>query len=674
MSNSINNSINTTTTINTEATMNINTTETSERTLTTVMYNMASTIVKEELASPKQALALSVVFTENLDRLMGSGNNWEAKMTASMEEVTIDGELVESFDFITVLRKAKYVYNFNGSLIAGEELMRIIDTDRTSYAPLDADVGVIDRKRNYARIKTSPLFKEAIHALESTKFMRSEVILDLAVKAFHNKINFQLESQQYVLDGTLAMERGKAYVSEFFGDTRGRMYQACCAGVNGQSSDLARALMDLHGVSTDYDVAATKQLLLEELKDMGNWSDDNAFRTDYLEAVNDPLAFITKNVAKKYNVNKPWNFIKFSLLIQQLGQYESGKITEKPYIGVAVGLDAKCSGPQLGGLMVADENILASCGFSSTKIDDAYHNAIVRCEAEGITGLTRSLVKKSFMAIFYGASKGAMTDPMTITQATYDALYDGLEYDAIEEKAELFHKAIQKSFGMKLNNLRRKFKEAGVLYEDQSQTAKYDKVLSHSMPDGLEVKMDYRHSVSIDGTRITQHDKATDATLVETTDTTKSFYSLAFKTKEVDYVAYARNGFVNLIQGTDALIARLIVVHLNRLGASHIVSIHDCFRVNIHDIAILDQAIKNAYMDLFGSEKNEASVDMPLGTDIIGLYFKGSEEATAEVFKAEAPKGSQFYGKDQYRRLDEIKGHSVVSLIQDLGNTYYFAK
>jgi len=194
------------------------------------------------------------------------------------------------------------------------------------------------------------------------------------------------------------------------------------------------------------------------------------------------------------------------------------------------------------------------------------------------------------------------------------------------------------------------------------------------MPDGLEVKMDYYKQVSIEGTLITPKDGAKELTKVTTPSQSKNFRKIAFNTNDIDYISHARNGFVNMIQASDALVARLIVVHLHRLGVKHIVSIHDCFRVNIHDVKLLEQAIINAYMDLFGTDTNTKTLDMPMGTDIIALYLKGSKEATSEMWVDQAPKGSQFFGKDQIRRLAHVNGEKFASLIQQLGFTYYFAK
>ena len=154
----------------------MNTITLNDQVLNTVMINLASTLVRTREVTPKQAMALGVVFSDNLDRLMNTGNRWMDRMEADMEEITIDGESVESFDFIAALAKSKFIYSMGGLLIAGEELMRILDTVKTSYAPLVASEGVVVRRRNYASIKTSPLFIEAVHALEESEFMRSDVM------------------------------------------------------------------------------------------------------------------------------------------------------------------------------------------------------------------------------------------------------------------------------------------------------------------------------------------------------------------------------------------------------------------------------------------------------------------------------------------------------------------
>ena len=182
--------------------------------------------------------------------------------------------------------------------------------------------------------------------------------------------------------------------------------------------------MDLHGVSTDYDTKAVLKLLEAEMEDMGSWEVRSEFLADVIGAADNSAEFILHHMDDTTHIDKPWNFVKFSILHSEL--YLGGK----PYIGVAVGLDAKCSGPQLGALMVADQNMLAATGFTKRQMKDAYQRCIESCEKHGIHGLTRALVKKSFMAVFYGASGGAMFHKDTITHKTWNAMYDGMTVEA----------------------------------------------------------------------------------------------------------------------------------------------------------------------------------------------------------------------------------------------------
>jgi hypothetical protein len=160
-------------------------------------------------------------------------------------------------------------------------------------------------------------------------------------------------------------------------------------------------------------------------------------------------------------------------------------------------------------------------------------------------------------------------------------------------------------------------------------------------------------------------------------DEFETLKNVKFKTKENDLQSYSRKGFVNMIQATDALMARLIVVHAKKLGIKNIISIHDCFRVDIHSTGLLQQAIINAYQELFGSESNESTEHMPCSLDIVAEYFKGALKSTKEEFKFKYT-GGMFILKTGYRVCDSINGVSMSSLISQLGSNnhqcFYFAK
>ena len=632
----------------------------------TMINSVAASLVRDMLCTPKQALATAVIFAHNIDNLLNDSEEWVFQVSNQLDDAEVDGEPLPVYPALDALVRSGYVEYLLGTkvLIAGQRTIKILDEVKSSYAPMLAVEGVQDRRRGYSQVKHSALFIEAIHTLETTKYMASQSMLMIArdvYKLASPEQRGELMTQDYVLKGTSKMIAGEGYVSEFFGDRRGRIYQASCFGPNGQSSDIARAMMDLHGVSMDYDVESTFKLLAHEMEDMGTFTD---MVKDIEEAVKSPAEFILKHMDDTTHVDKPWNFVKFATLYMSLVQ------GNKPYIGVAVGLDAKCSGPQLGALMVADQDMLAATGFSMKKIDDAYHRAIVSCEKYGITGLTRSLVKKPFMAVFYGASGGAMYDMDTITHKTWNAMYEGMEVDKALEKADLFYTAISASFGRELNQVRATIKRAG--YDYDNEMAKFNNPLRHNMPDGFEVAMDYRVKLDIDGVEITS-DKPQTTTNIKSGFINKNFKNMTFTTEEHAYADYARTGFVNMIQATDALLARLIIVHANRLGAQHIIAIHDCFRVNIHDMAILQEAIKLAYKDLFGYAKNKETQDLPLGTDILGMYFDGSKEATKDEYKGECGYHSQFF-KNGTRLLRSVKGVKFNDLVDALGTTYYFSK
>lgn len=554
-------------------------------------------------------------------------------------EEDLDGELI-----MQALADGKYLTEAG----LGPRLAELCALRTEAYMPT---TGPIERRFGYSDVNHSPLFVEAIHALEDTPYTVDEETLSLALQV-QAKLGEDEDQEGYVIRGCQKMDSELAYYSEFKGDKRGRAYQAACHGPNGQASDRSRALMDLHGVPTDYDVRSVKKLILAEIGDMVK--DVKASVAELKEL--GEVEFVIKHLVSD-EVSKPWSFVKAAKIMRKL---QAG---ERPYIGMAVGLDAKCSGPQLGALMVGDQEIAAACGMTLQEVEDAYQMAIRALDKAGFTGITRAGIKKAYMGVFYGQGWAAFTvtsGKESIGEELTKALY-GTAGIPDDDTAKRFHKALVASFGAKMVGVRNLFKSYG------NKTVGRTK---HFMPDGFEVAMNYKVKVNALNEIMNWDTAKYDVRLRNNAETYK-FINFQLKTLDTHEGDFARNGFVNMIQATDALVARMICVNLKRMGAKHIISVHDCFRVNVTEMHLLEAAIVKAYQDLFGGEYNNATKDLPKGTDILALYFEGANKQLIEG--EEETMVSQFFDSGK-RRMRKVNGVKLSTLIDSLGTSYYFAK
>jgi hypothetical protein len=636
-----------------------------------LVSTMAAELFQNGL-SPIVSLVTSTAFIGAIEHMDDMGKFIDAfavgleRTTIEVKNNDVEYEL-NAEEVLEALTKANYLASTEEM---GTRLIELCALRQEAYAPNLSSEG-ITRRFGYAPVVHSELFKEAVHALEETEYTVDSDMLSIALQV-QAVLGADKDDEAYVLLGCSKMDPELAYVSEFKGDRRGRIYQAACHGPNGQASDRSRALMNLVGVPTDYDIAAVKKVIFAEIKDMAK---DVKAASLELKTVGDVQFILNHDLGKKVstNVSKPWSFVKAAKIMREL---QAGN---RPYIGMAVGLDAKCSGPQLGALMVGDQRIAAACGMTMEEMEDAYHIAIASVEKAGFVGLSRAGIKKSYMGIFYGQGWAAFTNTKDLIEEGQQELVDVLFPDGVvsDDVAKRFHRAVSSSFGARMIAVRNLIKDYGKKTVGRTK---------HFMPDGFQVAMNYKEKVNVlneamgfneDGSRTETHD-----VFLQNNAEQFKFINFQLKTKHVHAQDFARNGFVNMIQATDALIARLIIVHLHRLGAKHIISVHDCFRVNVTEMALLEKAIKSAYRDLFGSWENKATKDLPMGTDILGLYFQGANKQLVEgenprmVSQFSEVKMNPFTKKmtKGERELTKINGVSLISLIEALGTTYYFAK
>lgn len=651
---------------------------------TNALSSTVTATVFHELECPKLAVLVGCALVDavELSDNMGIPESFLPMVQTTMEYAKVQATLSANGKRETVTVAMEYDWDVvEAALIKcgmakedgtiGERLVEMLEQRTEAYAP--ALAGQVERRfprYSLEKGQGSKLLDEAVAALEATDYTVDSWMLSIANQVQAKLGGFEKDDEAYVLAGCNKMDASKAYNSEFKADARIRLYQAACHGPNGQASDRSRALMDLAGVEyTAEQVPAVKKAIRGEVMDMVS-VDAKEVGKLMTEALENPVQFIMNELElpkKQRRAAKPWSFVKAANIWAEL---QKGNM---PYIGMAVGLDAKCSGPQYGGLMVGDAEIAAACGFSLEQMEDAYHRAIHSLNKAGFTAFTmkhRNLIKKPFMGVFYGQGWAAYTDIAQMRKDEQEEIIDILYPNGVasDDTAKRFHKAITDSFGKKMVAVRARFKEFQGKIEGRVQ---------HFMPDGASVRMNYKIKVNIANEMIS-HDVACPDVTVTTENNTYKFIKFALKTRQVHHDDFVRNGFVNMIQATDALIARLIVVHLKRLGAKHIVSVHDCFRVNVTEMHLLEQAIKLAYMDLFGNMTiKHKPAHLPMGNDILALYFKGVNKAVKNEEDKVVPI-TQFMQMtkdgDFVRKFQNVKGTKLTHLIMALGQTYYFAK
>ena len=679
--------------------------------VTTKMNNQAkASLVANQLVRVglplDQALVVATTFFSLEEELMACDPEWEDLMGDGLYDATgtvmADKEVVKVVEELTIDWKTSLVAIdlIDDECKAGKFLIQLNEEREKSFAH-PASEGITAKNRKKAVLsdgtKLSPLRRKVLAYSQKVERTIDEEILDLAMAVYEN---WGVCDDRYVLEGAMnqVLNGNVPSVNEFFFDDRKRFYMGNPHGGNVQASDLARSLLSPYGLTLDYDSKLALLVLRQEAADMINGCTvDEAMEamSRYTELEFMRLA-LTKgsNVSKK--VKKPWSFVKISKLITAL---EAG---DKPYLNITVGLDAKCSGPQLGALMVGCSKLAASCGFSETLVDDAYEVCFKMLENAGFVGLDRALMKTPFMGIFYGQGYLTFSIEANYALAGKEPKKNEHEHDLLsvmysigsdlEANAKKFHKIVELSFGAKLSGLRRAVLDMHSHWENgedghgRVNVPHMDGLTSYYLPDGQKVTADTYFVKDVMGELKGAKEYCPDF-IVELGTTRYKFEGVKVKTDTPDVGRCGRTGFVNFIQAMDGLLAALIISKLEDLGATHADPVHDCFRVSVQDMVDgkLHKAIKFAYNSLFTYKQDYKTKELVLGTDAVKLYAEGANRAALPEYKMGekqlAKRFSQFAYKPSTDKVERKLRLDMNKLVGELrnditneGSTYFFSK
>jgi hypothetical protein len=690
------------------------TTQTKKMNLQAKANLIAAQIYRKGM-SPVDATAVGVAFMVLEDSLLAGDESWADQMVDTVYGSTVSimaGKVAastmtdfEPINWEEALLSSDLIAEVGGEYVAGKFLLSLNEEQEKAFArPASEAITSKNRKKKIMKngAKLSRLSRKTFDFLQTNQRTISTEVFMLQDAVYNG---WGRCDEQYVVEGAFQqIEAGNVpSIHEYFGCSRVRTYQGSAHSGNVQASDMARALLSPYGVTMDYDHDAALDVLKSEAADMinleGHTGVDMAIKS--MDKYSD-VEFMRLALTKGSNVNrivkKPWSFYKISRLILAL---EKGN---KPYLDITVGLDAKCSGPQIGSLMVGDKLMAAMCGMTEEKgMDDAYMNCAKHLEEKGFVGFDRDAVKKPFMGVFYGQGWMAFADLSNYAKEGKEPT--GKQHEAgllqliasysddMEVAAKAFHKVVEASFGAKLVGLRKLIHNLHFHYEGAGEEAvrvdHCEKPTNYFLPDGQNIATQYFMKQDINGV-VVGHKAETVDVKVDCEFMSFRFNQLAFKTEEYDMGSYAHTGFVNLIQSVDGLVARLIISKLQDLGATHVDAVHDCFRVSVPDFisGMLHNAIEFAYDSLFGCKTDRKTLELPYGTDILKMYVEGVNRACKPEFKMSDKVITKMCSQFQYsprtkestRNLYKV-GMDVNALVHSLQNdlegkegTYYFAK
>ena len=339
--------------LNTNTNTNTTTTTTQENTMdTTTQMNtnaLSSTVAAHlfhQIGNAKVSVLLACAVVD-ATQLVGDLGMPEAfsdlvkhsLSTAKLQtKVSGDGKTIVTEHDIDIPEEAvlpalveAQIANEDGTM--GSRMIEMMEQRTEAYAPTKVGTTFNRRFHNYGVEKgqLGKLAIEAIHAQESSQFTISQSMVDIANRVQTIMGGAEADDEAYVLAGCNAMSAENAYTSEFKADRRIRTYQAACHGPNGQASDRSRALMDLAGVTTEYDVPTVKRVIKAEVMDMVNIPENQVGKL-MRKAIDNPVDFIIEELGKAKKdrlASKPWSFTKAAMIWSELNK------GNRPYIGMA---------------------------------------------------------------------------------------------------------------------------------------------------------------------------------------------------------------------------------------------------------------------------------------------------------------------------------------------------
>jgi len=504
-----------------------------------------------------------------------------------------------------------------GVLFFATEKFTDLIIGKVGYAPL---VKGQDRRVSYIKggvSQPSPLMKEGMDFLGETGITIHKEMLSCInlVKEKLPKLDVWKKSLHTIL-GSNEMDPNEVYTTELDGDGRGRMYNVAHYGPNAQKDDINRSLIRLEVGSYVMPNSFEFDSMMNEYKGLvGN--NEKLLKIESIVAMyKSPVTCLHRLLTVyKDTVSNPFSVLRFGM---ELGKIiiDGGACCYIP-----VGLDAKCSGSQIYGILAGDMDMMASCGFSSRKVADPYERVAKILKA------SRNDIKRPYMVVQYGGGLNALSADKEFVSTIVDK-------DVNEYCGEVIS-AVESVMGEKILRLRELLQRQvyGLCEEHELTHIRYHHIDGFIVDKPVCGKVDITAKYS--SIRYQQYEGVIDfgsekegTGIVGISDRTHSREE------------FARTFVVNYIQGLDALIARKVAVLCKERGIEGLISIHDCFRVAPKYVHQLMDVIREAYIWIFIDNDPLQHLFKQLGLDKDEEGFK--QVLTKEMVYEE---GNYFFGQ-----------------------------
>lgn len=491
-----------------------------------------------------------------------------------------------------------------------------------------------------------------------------------------------LKDMLFVINGASTMKSmvEKKFWSEYFMDLRGRIYQACHAGMNPQAADLAKALC-FHSVenfvakgSEAYDIFMTE--MTDEVLNKNNReyfmrektirqvvaNPAGAIKMFYKKTVEKAQAEADANGIELKDTQAMRNhglpFKKFFSYIAMCKNWVEFEDNGQSDVRLGFGPDCKTSGAQILAIMSGARAAAEACGLIAhweEKLDDLYTvaariaNEIVAASNLSYLGKvwTRDYIKTPFMAIQYGGGLDALMKVDSLRN--YRAM--GVPAEEFTEMAKIAKEAIVAAMGSEIETFLAILRAGVANRLNTENEGKADSEKKYSFK--------YRH---FDGMTCTQKAKMKvqmveqpfrlnvgmdDDGIIFGNIETGSAWEVKSQTEDSLHLSNFSYYFpVHFVQGLDAVMARTVAKNCRDQGIRGFSTIHDQFRCCLADAPEMNKIIADTYREMFTTSAIWDHYEAQFGFSLRINPNKPNEMlVTEDVLQALGkPNGAYFFG------------------------------